>query len=59
MYQSLFVPAELLVGQNQSFQSDGKTHVTAGHHVLYLKVQEASREPELLDHPGIFPGCQP
>lgn len=57
MYQSMFVPAELLVGQNQSFQSNGETHVTAGHHVLDLEVQEASGEPEFLHHPGVFPGC--
>lgn len=39
---SVSVPAELLVGQHQSFQSDGETHITAGHHVLDLEVHEAS-----------------
>lgn len=58
-FQVIFVPAELLVGQNQSFESDGKAHVTAGHHVLDLKLQEASRKAEFLHHPGVFTGRQP
>lgn len=52
------LPAELLVGQNQSFQSDGEAHVTAGHHVLDLELQEAGGETEFLHHPGVFPGRQ-
>lgn len=52
------VPAELLVCEDQSLQSDGETHVAAGHHVLDLKVQEAGGEAQLLYHPGVLPGCQ-
>lgn len=53
------VPAELLVRQDQSLQSDGEAHVTARHHVLDLKVQEAGREAQFLDHPSVLPGRQP
>lgn len=56
--QVRFLPAELLVGQNQSFQSDREAHVTAGHHVLDLELQEAGGETEFLHHPGVFPGRQ-
>lgn len=52
------VPAELLVGQNQPLQPDGEADVTAGHHVLDLKLQKASRESQLLDHPCVLPSRQ-
>lgn len=54
-----FVPAELLVRQDQSLQSDGEAHITARHHVLDLKVQEAGRKAQFLHHPSILPGRQP
>lgn len=52
------VPAELLVGQDQSLQSDGEADVAAGHHVLDLEVQEAGREAKLLHHSSVFPSCE-
>lgn len=57
--ETVVLPAELLVCQDQSLQSDGEADVTAGHHVLDLKVQEAGGEAEFLHHPGVFPGRQP
>lgn len=59
IFRYVYTPAELLVCENQSFQSDGEADVTAGHHVLDLKVQEAGGEAQLLHHPSIFPGRQP
>lgn len=53
------VPAELLVGENQPFQSDGEPHVTAPHHVLDLEVQKLGRESQLLHHTCILPCCEP
>ena len=53
------LPAELLVGEHQALQSDREADVTAGHHVLDLKLQEACWEAQLLDHAGVLPGCQP
>lgn len=55
---SALLPAKLLMGQDQPFQSDGKADVTACHHVLDFEVQEAGREAQFLHHPGILPGCQ-
>lgn len=52
-------PGELLVGQNQTLQSDGEADIAARHHVLDLELQEAGREAQLLDHPCVFPGGQP
>lgn len=52
------IPAELLVSENQALQPDGKPHITAPNHILYLEVQELCREPKLLYHTCILPGCK-
>lgn len=54
----MLLPAKLLMGQDQSFQSDGKADVTACHHVLDLEVQESGWEAQLLHHASILPGRQ-
>lgn len=54
----MLLPAKLLVGQDQSFQSDGKADITACHHVLDFEVQESGWEAQLLHHASILPGCQ-
>lgn len=46
------------MGQDQSFQSDGKADVTARHHVLDFEVQESGWKAQFLHHTSVLPGCQ-
>lgn len=59
MYASFFfLPAELLVCEYQSFQSDGKFHITAAHHILNFKIQKFCRKTQFLNNSCILPCCQ-